>query len=48
MSAFGDKADMGWTCFDIRLCPKADMSGLRLVLSNMTIKPHFAGRKSLL
>jgi hypothetical protein len=27
MSAFGGKADIDWTCFDVRFRPKADMGG---------------------
>jgi len=29
MSAFGGKADIDWTCFDVRFSPKADISRVR-------------------
>jgi hypothetical protein len=48
MSAFGGKADIGQTGLNVRLSPKADMSGLVLLLCKLTPEPRFAHRKTLL
>ncbi len=44
MSAFGGKADIVLTRLDVRFCPKADISGLELLLRKLSPEPHFAGR----
>ena len=36
MSAFGGKADINRRCPNVRFCPKADMSGSRLLLCKLT------------
>jgi hypothetical protein len=38
----------GGALADVRLWHKADMSGSELLPRKLTLKPHFAGRSSLL
>jgi hypothetical protein len=48
MTAFGAKADIGRTLFNVCYRPKADIGGSGLLPCKLTPETHFASRKSLM